>query len=52
MPYADLDAFDHDRRLAVPDLFTVDLVTRYVAWKLGRPPQASPVGEPGKMAGA
>ena len=37
MPYADLDIFDHDRRLAaVPDLFTVDLVTRYVAWKLGR----------------
>ena len=37
MPYADLDRFDHDRRLAaVPDLFTVDLVTRYVAWKLGR----------------
>jgi hypothetical protein len=45
MPYADLDAFDHDRRLAaVPDLFTVDLVTRYVAWKPGRPPQASPWG--------
>ena len=37
MPYADLDIFAHDRRLAaVPDLFTVDLVTRYVAWKLGR----------------
>jgi acyl carrier protein len=28
MPYADLDGFDHDRRLgAVPDLFTVALVT-------------------------
>jgi acyl carrier protein len=37
MPYADLDTFDHDRRLtAVADLFTVDLVTRYVAWKLGQ----------------
>src|SRR5713101_8422185 len=37
MPYADLDSFDHDRRLSgVPDLFTVDLVTRYIAWKLGR----------------
>ena len=37
MPYADLDIFAHDRRLTtVPDLFTVDLVTRYVAWKLGR----------------
>jgi len=35
MPYADLSGFDHDRRLsAVSDLFTVDLVTRYVAWKL------------------
>ena len=36
MPYADLGGFEHDRRLsAVSDLFTVDLVTRYVAWKLG-----------------
>ena len=35
MPYADLGGFDHDRRLsAVSDLFTVDLVTRYIAWKL------------------
>ena len=35
MPYADLDAFDHDRQLSgVPELFTVDLVTRYIAWKL------------------
>jgi hypothetical protein len=37
MPYADLDRFDRDRRLAaVPELFTVDLLTRYIAWKLGR----------------
>jgi acyl carrier protein len=37
MPYADFDGFDHDRRLsAVPDLFTVDLLARYIAWKLGR----------------
>jgi acyl carrier protein len=37
MPYANLDDFDHDRRLsAIPDLFTVDLVARYVAWKLGQ----------------
>jgi acyl carrier protein len=44
MPYADLGAFDRDRRLsAVPDLFTVGLVTRYVAWKLGRVPEQSPV---------
>jgi acyl carrier protein len=37
MPYADLGAFDKDRRLsAVSDLFTVNLVAGYVAWKLGR----------------
>jgi acyl carrier protein len=37
MPYADFGHFDKDRRLSsVPDLFTVDLVTRYVAWKLGQ----------------
>jgi acyl carrier protein len=36
MPYADFDGFDRDRRLsAVPDLFTVNLVTQYVASKLG-----------------
>src|SRR5262249_15663759 len=36
MPYADLDAFDKDRRLSVvTDLFTVSLLVRYVAWKLG-----------------
>jgi acyl carrier protein len=35
MPYANLDGFDHDRKLsAVPELFTVDLVARYIAWKL------------------
>ena len=43
MPYADLSAFDQDRRLtAVPDLFTVGLVTRYIAWKLGKSDDASP----------
>jgi acyl carrier protein len=37
MPFADLSGFEDDRRLsAVPDLFTVGLVSRYVAWKLGR----------------
>jgi acyl carrier protein len=37
MPYADLRAFEEDRRLsAVADLFTVDLVTRYVAWKVAQ----------------
>src|SRR4051794_37461829 len=35
MPYADLDGLEVDRRLgAVTDLFTVDLVARYVGWKL------------------
>jgi acyl carrier protein len=44
MPYADLGAFDTDRRLsAVSDLFTVGLVTRYIAWKVGQPrPQDDP----------
>ena len=43
MPYADLSAFDQDRRLtAVSDLFTVGLVTRYIAWKLGKSADASP----------
>jgi acyl carrier protein len=37
MPFADLGAFEKDRRLsAVSDLFTVGLVSRYVAWKLGQ----------------
>ena len=37
MPYADLGAFDRDRRpSAVTDLFTVDLINRYVAWELGQ----------------
>ncbi len=36
LPYADLAAFEKDRRLsAVTDLFTVDLVVRYIAWKPG-----------------
>jgi acyl carrier protein len=37
MPYADLDGFDRDRRLsAVSDLFTVDLIARYITWKLNQ----------------
>ena len=37
MPYADLSAFDRDRRVsAVSDLFTVGLVVGYIAWKLER----------------
>jgi hypothetical protein len=42
MPYADLDGFDHDRQLSrIPDLFTVELIARYVAWKLGQGEEAS-----------
>src|SRR5438132_4739661 len=45
MPYADLSVFDQDRRLtAVPDLFTVGLVVRYVEWKLGQCLEAGPNG--------
>jgi acyl carrier protein len=40
MPHADLSGFEGDRRLsAVPDLFTVGLVSSYVAWKLDRDSQ-------------
>jgi acyl carrier protein len=43
MPYADLNGFDRDRRLtAVSDLFTVEMVTGYVTWKLGRKASESP----------
>jgi acyl carrier protein len=46
MPYADLSSFDYDRRLtAVSDLFTVDLVNRYVEWKL-RPGERAGASEP------
>jgi acyl carrier protein len=41
MPYADLNGFAQDRRLsAIPNLFTVDLVARYVAWKLAQGAEA------------
>src|SRR5262249_36378236 len=43
MPFADLGAFERDRRLsAVPDLFTVGLVARYVAWKFDQSAGAGP----------
>ena len=43
MPYADLADFERDRRLgAVADLFTVELLVRYVGWKLGRDGRAVP----------
>jgi acyl carrier protein len=49
MPFADLSGFEGDRRLsAVPDLFTVGLVSRYVAWKLGRD---GPVERDGSVLG-
>src|SRR5262245_52180374 len=42
MPFADLEAFDKDRRLsAVSDLFTVSLIVQYVAWKLCQETSAS-----------
>src|SRR6516164_7714844 len=45
MPYADLSALERDRRLgAVADLFTVGLLHRYVAWRLGRVEAGGPVG--------
>ena len=35
MPYADLSSLERDPRpSAITDLFTVDLLVRYVAWKL------------------
>jgi len=37
MPFAELDGFEQDRRItSVPDLFTVDLLHRYLAWKLAQ----------------
>src|SRR5262245_17883262 len=45
MPYADLSVFERDRRLtAVPDLFTVGMVVRYVEWKFGQRVEADPNG--------
>ena len=46
MPYADLGNIDRDRRLAgISDLFTVDLIARYIAWKLSKGAEKS-VREP------
>ena len=48
MPFADLEAFDRDRRLsAVSDLFTVGLVARYIAWKLD--PVQQPCSNPSSV---
>jgi acyl carrier protein len=49
MPYADLSGFEGDRRLsAVPDLFTVGLITCYITWKLN-PGAASDRDGPGSV---
>ncbi len=49
MPYADLSAIEQDRRVsAVPQLYTVDLVTRYLAWKLEQPAVPTSAAETGK----
>lgn len=46
MPYADLGILDQDRRLSIAsDLFTVDLVARYIAWKLGEAAGANGIAE-------
>jgi hypothetical protein len=48
MPYADLGGFETDRQLtAVTDLFTVDLVTRYIAWKVSSGGEAGLNGDDG-----
>jgi acyl carrier protein len=42
MPFADLGPLEDGLRVsAVPDLFTVGMVTRYVAWKLNQGPKGS-----------
>jgi hypothetical protein len=49
MPYADLHALEPYRRAsAVPDLFTVDLVARFIAWKLDQN-LAAPKSSPGDL---
>jgi hypothetical protein len=43
MPYANLTGFERDRRQsALPDLFTVDMLSRYITWKLGHGAAADP----------
>jgi acyl carrier protein len=44
LPFADLEEFDHDRRLmSLPDLFTVGLIARYVARRLSVPATPVPI---------
>ena len=52
LPYADLGRFQDRRLSATSDLFTVDLVTAYVGWKLGRGAgSGTTVGSPGGRLG-
>jgi acyl carrier protein len=38
MPFADLSSFEKDPRVAgISDLFTVEMITRYIQGKLGQP---------------
>jgi acyl carrier protein len=47
MPYADLHGFDQDRQFSgIPDLFTVDLVCRYITWKLQQGTEPGTNGTP------
>ena len=53
MPYADLNGLERDRGLATySDLFTFDLLVRYITWKLeggepARSAHATVLGAPG-----
>ena len=48
MPHADLSGFEGDRRLsAVPDLFTVGMLSGYVEWKLDRDSQVGRMKDEG-----
>jgi acyl carrier protein len=42
LPFADLNSVERDRRLnRIDDLFTVDLLSRFIAWKLGAGTEAA-----------
>jgi acyl carrier protein len=46
LPYADLRILERDRRLnRIDDLFTVDLLSRFITWKLGESDVANYRGE-------
>ena len=47
MPYADLTSLDRDGRLInINDLFTVNLLTSYIGWKLGHHDEADTDAQP------